>query len=201
MRALILALLALSNVHGGLLLAQQSPASPKRSPVSKTSFDLGSITNGAYRNNYFQFSYQLPFGWVDRTSDIREDTEKSKVLLAIFERPPAAPGETVNSAVVIAAESADSYPGLKTAAQYFGPLTELTESKGFKVVNELYEFPVDGRAIIRRDFTKERGSVNMHQSSLVMMAKGYILSFTFIGGTDDEVVELIEKLSFLRKAH
>jgi len=200
MRALILAALALSNVYGGLLLAQQaSVSSSKRSPVSKTSFDMGSITDGAYRNSSFQFSYQLPFGWVDRTSDIREDTEKSKVLLAIFERPPAAIGETVNSAVVIAAESADSYPGLKTAAQYFGPLTELTESKGFKVVNDPYEFPVDGRAIIRRDFIKGRGSVTMHQSSLVMMAKGYVLSFTFIGGNDDEVTELIEKLSFARK--
>jgi hypothetical protein len=202
MRALILAALALSNVYGGLLLAQQSPVpSPKHSPAHKTSFDMGSIADGTYRNSSFQFSYRLPFGWVDRTSDIGEDTEKSKVLLAIFERPPAASGESVNSAVVIAAESADSYPGLKTAAQYFGPLTELTESKGFKVVNEPYEFPVDGRSIIRRDFTKERGSVTMHQSSLVMMAKGYVLSFTFIGGNDDEVTELIEKLSFLRKTH
>jgi hypothetical protein len=202
MRALILAALALSNVYGGLLLAQQAPASSsKRSPVSKTSFDTGSTTKGTFRNNYFQFSYQLPFGWVDRTSDIREDTEKSKVLLASFERPPAASSDTVNSAVVIAAESADSYPGLKTAAQYFGPLTELTESKGFKAANEPYEFPVDGRAIIRRDFIKERGSVTMHQSSLVIMAKGYVLSFTFIGGNDDEVTELIEKLSFMRKSH
>jgi len=162
-------------------------------------FEAGSIINGTYHNSSFQFSYQLPFGWVDRTSDIREDTEKSKVLLAIFERPPAATGNTVNSAVVIAAESADSYPGLKTAAQYFGPLTELTESKGFKAVNEPYEFPLDGRAIIRGDFVKDRGSVTIHQSSLVMMAKGYVLSFTFIGGNDDEVTELIEKLSFARK--
>jgi len=200
MRALILAALALSNAYGGFLLAQQSPVpSPKHSPDHKTSFDMGSIINGTYHNSSFQFSYQLPFGWVDRTSDIREDTEKSKVLLAIFERPPAASGDTVNSAVVIAAESADSYPGLKTAAQYFGPLTELTESKGFKAVNEPYEFPVDGRAIIRRDFVKDRGNVTMRQSSLVMMAKGYVLSFTFIGGNDDEVTELIEKLNFVRK--
>jgi len=200
MRALILAALALSNAYGGFLLAQQAPApSSKHSPDHKTGFDMGSIINGTYHNSSFQFSYQLPFGWVDRTSDIREDTEKSKVLLAIFERPPAASGDTVNSAVVIAAESADSYPGLKTAAQYFGPLTELTESKGFKAVNEPYEFPVDGRAIIRRDFVKDRGSLTMHQSSLVMMGKGYVLSFTFIGGNDDEVTELIEKLNFVRK--
>jgi hypothetical protein len=139
---------------------------------------------------------------VDRTADAREntETEKSKVLLAIFERPPAASGDTVNSAVIIAAESADTYPGLKTAVDYFGPLTELTQSKGFKVVNDPYEFPVDGRPLIRRDFIKDRGSVTMHQSSLVTMSRGYVLSWTFIAGNDDDVVELIQKLNFGKKA-
>ena len=135
---------------------------------------------------------------MDRTSDMREDVEtgKSKVLLAIFERPPAAGGETINSAVIIAAESVDSYPGLKSAAQYFGPLTELTESKGFKVMNDAYEFPVDGRPIVRGDFSKERGALQMLQSSLVNLERGYFLSFTFLGGSQDEVNDLIGNLSF-----
>jgi hypothetical protein len=138
---------------------------------------------------------------VDRTTDAREntETEKSKVLLAIFERPPTTTGDTVNSAVIVAAESADTYPGLKAAVDYFGPLTELTQSKGLKAVNDPYEFPVDGRPMIRRDFTKDRGSVTMHQSSLVMMSRGYVLSWTFIAGNDDDVVELIEKLNFGKK--
>jgi len=193
-------------LYYGFLFGQQPPSSSsisssKHSPIGKGSPDPGSIINGTYRNNYFQFSYRLPFGWVDRTTDAREDTEteKSKVLLAIFERPPAASGDTVNSAVIIAAESADTYPALKTAIDYFGPLTELTQSKGFKVVNDPYEFPVDGRPMIRRDFTKDRGSVTMHQSSLVMMSRGYVLSWTFIAGNDDDVIELIEKLNFGKK--
>lgn len=129
---------------------------------------------------------------------MRDDVEsgKSKVLLAIFERPPAASGETINSAVVIAAESADSYPGLKVAADYFGPLTELTESKGFKVVNEPYEFLVDGRPLVRGDFSKDRGKLEMLQTSLVTLEKGYVLSFTFLGGTQDEVNDLIANLRF-----
>ncbi len=188
---------------GPALFGQQSSppssdSSSKHSPTGKGSPDPASIINGYYRNNYFRFSYQVPFGWVDRTSEMREDTEtdKSKVLLAIFERPPAARGETINSAVIIAAESVDSYPGLKTAADYFGPLTELTESKGFKVVNEPYEFPVDGRPVIRRDFDKPRGTMQMLQASLVTVERGYVLSFTFLGGSQDEVTELVEKLSF-----
>ena len=54
----------------------------------------------------------------------------------MFERPPGAPGDTINSAVVIVAESLADYHGIKTAADYFGPITELTEQRGFKVENE-----------------------------------------------------------------
>jgi hypothetical protein len=36
----------------------------------------------------------------------------------------------------------------------------------------------------------------MRQSTLVMLTHGYAVSFTFIGGTEDEVEELIGGLSF-----
>ena len=186
-----------------LLFAQQSTSNSaaKHSSIGKAALETGSLADGVYRNSYFHFSYRQPYGWVDRTEEMRaeSDTEKSKVLLALFERPPAAPGDTVNSAVVIAAESTASYPGLKTAADYFVPLTEIVQSKGFKPLNDPYEFPVDGWPIVRRDFTKDATGVSMHQSSLVMLAKGYAVSFTFIAANDDDIVELIEKLSFRKK--
>jgi hypothetical protein len=186
-----------------VLEAQQGPkqpSAPGRAPASKALLpEPGAITNGVYRNASFGFTYMIPFGWVDRTEDMRDasdDAKKSRVLLEIFERPPEASGEAVNSAVVIAAESVSSYAGLTNAAQYFGPLTEVATTRGFQAINEPYEFPVDGKSIVRRDFSKQRGSVTMHQSSLALLAKGYIVSFTFIGGSDDEVTELIEKLRF-----
>jgi hypothetical protein len=180
--------------------AQQSPTppSPAAKPHSDTA-DSGTLTDGIYRNASFGFTYKLPFGWVDRTQQMRDDSAgsgKSQVLLAAFERPPEATGNTVNSAVIIAAESISSYPGLKSAAQYFGPLAELTTAKGFKVVNEPYEFPVDAKPIVREDFSKSRAALTMHQSSLAMLQKGYVLSFTFIAGSEDEVNGLIEWLRF-----
>jgi hypothetical protein len=36
----------------------------------------------------------------------------------------------------------------------------------------------------------------MWQSSLVMIEKGYIVSFTFVGGSEEEVESLIGNLSF-----
>jgi hypothetical protein len=164
--------------------------------------EAGAIASGAYRNSAFGFTYKLPFGWVDRTQDMREDStdpKKSALLLAVFERPPEASGDSVNSAVVVAAEAASSYPGLRNAENYFGPLTDLTKSKGLKVVNEPYEYSVGARQLMRGDFSKPIGSLTMHQSTLVMMEKGYVVSFTFIGGTEDEVDELVEGLSFAGK--
>ena len=123
------------------------------------------------------------------------ETSKSRLLLAVFERPPEVTGDTVNSAVIIAAESAASYPGLKTPADYMGPLTELTTAKGFRVVQEPYEFSVGTKRLVRSDFSKELGKLSMHQSSLVAMQRGKVISFTFIGGSEDEVDELIEGLA------
>ena len=61
------------------------------------------------------------------------------------------------------------YTGLKTAADYMGPLTELTTAKGFKPTQDPYEFPLGSQTLVRGDFTKNRGSLAMCQSSLVML--------------------------------
>src|SRR5271156_5741442 len=95
------------------LLAQQAsppPSASTRASSSKNSSapDPGVIANGVYRNPSFGFTYKLPFGWVDRTDDLLQDpaaSSKSTVLLGVFERPPDATGNTLNSAVVIAVES------------------------------------------------------------------------------------------------
>lgn len=152
-----------------------------------------------YRNSDFGFTYHVPYGWVDRTKDMQPDPSdpaKAQLLLAVFERPPEVTGDTVNSAVIITAERTASYPGLRTALDYMGPLTELTTGKGFKVTEEPYAFPVGSKPLVRSDFAKDLGKLTMHQSSLVLLHKGSVVSFTFIGGSKDEVEELIEKLAF-----
>jgi len=122
------------------------------------------------------------------------DSKKELVLLGVFERPPQAAGSTINSGIVIAAEAASAYPGIKHAAQYFGPLNEVTAAQGLTKVNEVYEFPVDGKPIVREDFIKRIGGVGLVQSTLAWLTQGYVVSFTFIGGRDDEVQMLIEGL-------
>ena len=197
--SVLLALLATA------LWAQQPASSSSRPPAHAKSPnpEAGAIRDGLYHNPSFGFTYKLPFGWVDRTREMQDDSPdasndpaKSMLLLAIFERPPEATGDTVNSAVVIAAERLSNYSGLKTAADYFGPLTELATAKGFQAVEAPHQYSLGVTQLVRGDFSKSRGTLTMRQTSLVILGKGYEVSFTFIGGSEDEVNELIEKLSF-----
>src|SRR5271155_4846943 len=193
-----------------------------KKPVSgaDSRLDAGRVSNGVYRNPGFGFTCKLPAGWVLRTEEMnaREEGDAGstkegrttldrtaeggcphtcgRVLLAAFARPPLARGEDVNSSILIAAESAASYPGLKEAAQYFGPVTEVAQAQGLDVVNEPYEFALGTKTVVRGDFQKDVGTRVMLQSTLVILGRGYVVSVTFIGGTEDEVEELVEGLSF-----
>ena len=190
------------------LWAQQpAPSSAKPSYHAKSSaIEPGSISgaigDGVYRNPVFGFSYKLPYGWVDRTREMQDDSPNpsnaggSLLLLAAFERPPEADSNTLNSAVVIAAERLSNYSGMKTAADYFGPLTELAIAKGFEAVEEPHQFAIGSTQAVRGDFSKARGAATVRQTSLVILERGYEVSFTFIGESEDEVNELIEKLNF-----
>jgi hypothetical protein len=184
--------------------APKSTASGKQSASSSAPADLGTLSDGVYRNAFFGFSVKLPYGWVDRTDKMREDSAgaaqagaaKGTVLLAVFERPPEVTASTINSAIVIAAEAESAYPGIKDAAQYFGPVSEITKANGFTVVNEPYEFPVDGAPIDREDFKRDVKGGTMWQSTLAMLRKGYVVSFTFIAGSDDDITHNLENLKF-----
>jgi hypothetical protein len=180
------------------VLWAQQPASPSsRPPDQARSAEAGAISGGVYRNFAFGFSYKLPYGWVDRTANMQGDSAEaatSRVLLTIFERPPEATGDSINSAVVIAAEPLSA--GAKTAAEYLAALTAVSIAKGAKTDGDPHEFSVGTTRLVRGDFSKTRGTLTMRQTSLVWLQKGYAVSFTFIAGSEDEVSELIEKLSF-----
>ncbi len=181
------------------LCAQASP-SAKSSPsaVGHASPDSGAVSNGVYRNSFFSLTCKVPYGWVDRTDAMQADDEpgKSWVLLGVFEHPPEATSDSVNSGVVIGAESLSVYPGMKSSVQYFHVLQEVTTSKDFKADGDPYEQVIGGRTLVRGDFHKQTGSVSMYQSSLALVTKGYALSFTIVAGSEDEVNALVKGLSF-----
>jgi hypothetical protein len=179
--------------------------------------DAGTVTNGFYRNKTLGLTCKIPPGWVLRTDEMNAHEEKqeeekkdenraaqppaaasagSKVLLAAFSRPPEARAEDVNASILIAAESAASYPGLKEAAQYFFPLTEVAKAQGFMLDEDPYDIALGTKTLVRGDFHKNVGTRVMRQSTLALLSHGYAVSITVIGGTDDEVEDLIDGLDF-----
>jgi hypothetical protein len=208
--------------------AQSKTAAPNAKPAAKA--PAPNEDAQLYQNVPFGFRYLIPYGWVNRTQEMgdqktdnhdthnpdprkpntrSDDASKSKLLLAVFARPPEATGDTINSAVVIASESAASYPGLKKAEDYLGPLTELATANGFKADGEPYALEVESRQLLRADFIKALGAdpkgsgksksndeLTMHQCTLVLLTKGQIVSFTFIAGSEDELDDLMDGLHF-----
>jgi hypothetical protein len=201
--------LALVLACSWMAQSQHKPATV--APPSKSAGDAQ-----VYRNSEFGFRYQIRDGWVDRTTEMRDQetgkesdakVEKADgknkggagdaVLLAVFARPPQAAGDGVNSAVVIAKEHAAAYPGVKTAEDFLGPLTELTTAQGFKVEGDPAGLTIDARELVRVDFSRPlTEKLTMCQSTLVLLAKGQIVSFTFVAGNKDEIDDLLDGLRF-----
>jgi hypothetical protein len=213
LRIMVLGIAA--NAMGPIRAQTSQPANSSSSSKSKqvqksasgkaSTLDSGTVSAGVYHNPAFGFTCKIPAGWVLRTEEMnvrgeegaKTDAGKTgRVLLAAFSRPPEARAEDVNSSILIVAESAAAYPGLKDAAQYFGPVTEVAKARGFEVVEQPYEFVMGTKTVVRGDFKKDVGTRVMRQSTLVVLARGYAVSFTFIGGSEDEVEELMRGLSF-----
>lgn len=198
--------------------AQSSSSTKTTKATTASAIDAGEMVNGVYRNKSLGLSCKVPEGWVLRTEEMNtenanspgnektepqrarsETKEEPRVMLAAFSRPPEAKGEDVNGSILIAAESVATYPGLKEAAQYFGPLTEVAKAQGFTVDEEPYEFAIGAKNVVRGDFHKDVGARVMRQSTLAFLSHGYAISITVIGGTEDEVEELVDGVSFTGK--
>lgn len=198
-----------------------SPKHLKKPSATNSDLDAGTVTNNVYRNKLLAFSCKIPPDWVLRTNEMNERDEENdenkendkrdpttqppvpaassavaKVLLAAFSRPPEARAEDVNSSILIAAESAAAYPGLKDAAQYFGPLSEVAKAQGFTADEDPYEIAVGTKTLVRADFHKNVGTRVMHQSTLALLSHDYAVSITLIAGTEDDVEQLIDGLTF-----
>ena len=197
--------------------SSRSKKAPSKAPA-KSGLDDGKVSAGVYRNSSLGLTCKIPAGWVLRTEEMNardsdeqqnpspQGTQSStgesnagRVLLAAFSRPPEAKGEDVNASIVIAVEPVTTYPGLTEAAQYVAPLTEVAKAQGFQADEDPYEVAIGPKTLVQVDFHKDVGSRMMRQSTLIFLARGYAVSITVIGGTEDEVGDLVDGLSFSGK--
>jgi hypothetical protein len=199
--------------------SSRSKKAPPKAPA-KSGIDDGKVSAGVYRNASLGLTCNVLAGWVLRTAEMNArdtdidqiqnsspqgtqrstgDNSSGRVLLAAFSRPPEATGEEVNASIVIAAEPVAAYPGLTEALQYVAPLTEVAKAQGFEADEDPYEVAIGPKTLVQVDFHKNVGSRVMRQSTLIFLARGYVISMTLIGGTEDEVGDLVDGLSFSAK--
>ena len=204
----LISVLAKTAVTGLLLClplqTQNSPSGSKSAKATQseakngTTFS-GQISNGIYQNVHFGFTCRIPQGWVIETKEFAEGTPNSQgthLLLSALQHSPGLPDTSVNSAIIITAEDQTLYPDMVEAADYFGPMTEFIKSKGFQVVREPYQVRVGGEDLDRADFRKDLDQIAIYQSTLVTIERDYILSFTFIAGSQQQVDDLLGGLAF-----
>jgi hypothetical protein len=203
----------------GLCLGLSAQTQRKNAPTSSPSSGTRNPETQLYRNSVLGFRYEIPYGWVDRTREmnVRDSTGdagsessssskgaskehvggRAEVLLGVFERPPEATGDSINSGVVIASESAASYPGLNKTEDYLTPLTEVATAKGFKSADEPYALEVESQRLVRADFIKPLSDkLTMRQCTLILLTKGRIVSFTFIADSEDGLDDIMDGLHF-----
>ena len=201
------------HAHGALFIVFPTETQ-KSCDKLRFSIDAGSVSKQRLPQCHLRFTCKIPAGWVLRTDEMNArdpDDETRDAARSIdstttvaFSSPPSRAhpkltAKTSNSSILIAAESAASYPGLKDAAQYFGPISEKSpKPRDSKWSMNPTNLPWARKPWSARDFQKDVGSRVMRQSTLVLLAHGYALSFTFIGGTEDEVEDLVQMLSSLR---
>jgi hypothetical protein len=198
-------------------LRAQTQTKPKSTPSTAMPGARSEENAQVYRNAEFGFRYRIPYGWVDRTREMNvpehpetargesssvgsskaKAAEKAAVLLGVFERPPEATADSINSGVVIASESMSAYPGVKRAEDYVGPLTDVATAQGFHSAGEAYAVEEESRRLVRVDFVKPlKDKLIMRQCSLILLTKGQIVSFTFIADSEEGLDEIMDGLHF-----
>jgi len=158
--------------------------------------DEGTLAGDVYTEKFFNLRYDLSQGWVVKTADMRQglsESDSAVLLLSAFGKAAPSAAE-VNPSVTITAESLALYPDVKTPEDYFDSLSQLVESKGFKVLNPPAELDLAGVTFLRGDFQKQEGDVTTYQATMVAFRKGYVLEITAISGDDEDLTPLLNRL-------
>ncbi|MEO0458060.1 MAG: hypothetical protein AAF152_15970 [Cyanobacteria bacterium P01_A01_bin.114] len=176
--------------------------------------DAAEVEAGKYSNEFFGFTMAFPDAWTiasQETTDGLQDTGaemlagddealKSSIeaaekdtyqLLMISEQPVGAPTTDFNPNLVVMAEKVSHLPGIKSGSEYLENVSNLLLQTDlpYAAEGEPYEVEIGGRKFHRADFTLSTAGIEIKQSYLATVDKGYALGF-ILSGTDDTMSSL-----------
>ena len=184
--------------------------------------DNGRVVDGVYANEFFNFSYEVPKGWVVHGEEtqkaivetgealVAEDDESKKrlleaaekrtrLLLTVFEFPLGTPGKP-NRGIQVVAENVAFAPGIKSGADYIAAmktsLAGTSMNAGF--AGQPTEEKLSGMTFFRQSGTLQVAGKTIYETYHVAILKGYAVLFVFTGASDESVKEASGSMWSLR---
>jgi hypothetical protein len=176
-----------------LVIALLAALGAAQAPTGANPAD-GFVLNGAYKNNYFGFSYTIPAGFSDRTKDVPALQGASRTLLYVSE--PKQATTVARSVAVFADDAAESKA--KDGAQYLDHFAGQMHGK-VDLVGKMTSFTVGMHTFYRQDF-RPHASFPVRQTVVATVMKGYALSFVLTAADVDGTNGLltgVEAIKFL----
>ncbi|MEM8806985.1 MAG: hypothetical protein AAGF01_13245 [Cyanobacteria bacterium P01_G01_bin.38] len=193
------------------------------SPEASGSPDEAKVEAGKYSNEFFEFTMAFPDAWAiasEETTDGLQDTGadmlagddealKSSIkaaekntyqLLMISEQPVGAPTTEFNPNLVVMAEKVSHLPGIASGSEYLANVSNLLLQTDLPYTpdGEPYAVEIGGREFHRADFTLSTAGIEIKQSYLATVDKGYALGFILSGtdGTMGSLDEITNSITF-----
>jgi len=180
-------------------------------------FDYGEVKDNIYLNTFFDFSMNIPSGWVIQDKEqadelmqmgkdmIAGDDKKMKAvldasyiktanLLTVFQYELNTPEIIFNPSLAIVAENIKLTPGIKTGADY------LTHGRKFMEQTQMYDYiseefekeTINGVDFYILEAIIEFGEIEILQKYYVTILNNFALSFIVTSG-DEEQQDILMK--------
>jgi hypothetical protein len=177
--------------------------------------DDGEITKGDYLNFFFNFAYTPPKDWVIHDEAVKKriheraqeeaartnslpQLKQTYALLLISRYPRPTAEIMVNATIIVAAEKITHLPGQPTAKDYLLSLRAPKAQRGVRAVREeLLPFRVGDLEFLRDDYSGEIAGITIREALFVSVKKGYALIFSFTGGDEKSVEEMVKTMNTL----
>lgn len=191
MRALVLA--ALLTLMQGATSSSNTAGTP----------ESGLVEKGTYGNSYFGLSYRPPQQLKINTDEYKRESkageqdknrDKSYVLLSAHEVTAKI---KVRDGVVLVADDAANYGGLKDGSEYLRRMTRFYKSEGADVLHDSTPVTFAGHPFFRGDYRRAGLRQATYMTAIATVRRGYALCFIFTSGSPEGIESLVGSLQTL----
>ena len=199
----------------------------KTTPIDEIEgFDYGTVTKDHYINKFFKIEMDIPKGWNIQDENQRKELmkqgskvvfkdsinadavmEASKITTAnLFTAITNDPNATVfRENILLMAENIQQHPFVKTGDIYLENVNKILSNSNLKIVQIDHSFPkkvINGKTFYEMNIIAHIQDLDVHQTYLATIEKGFALCIIYSYINDDQKAELekyVNTFSALKK--